>query len=84
MINSVNKLELSAQKYQTNGNVRDENYKENLLLTFKDFVSFVTDPSSMYFMSTIVLEDKIGGFHITLYQLAYIRGITHPSHKNCK
>ena len=33
MINFVNKIELSDQKYQTNGNVRDENFKEDLFFT---------------------------------------------------
>ena len=33
-----NKLELSDHQYQTNGNIRDENYKGKLLFTMKDFV----------------------------------------------
>ena len=40
MVNFVNKLELSDQKYQTNGNVRDENYQGKLLFTMMEFVSF--------------------------------------------
>ena len=47
----------------------------------KDFVSFGTDRQSIYFMSTILLKDNINGILVTQFQLAYIRGITHPSHK---
>ena len=31
MVDFVNKIELSDQKYQNNGNVRDEKYKEEFL-----------------------------------------------------
>ena len=48
MINFVNKLELSDQKYQTNGNLRDENYIGKCLFSIKDFVSFSTYCHSMY------------------------------------
>ena len=34
----LNKLKLSDQKYQTNGNVRDENYRGKFLFPMKDFV----------------------------------------------
>ena len=37
MINLVNKLELSYERYQTNENVRDEHYKGKLLFPMKDF-----------------------------------------------
>ena len=50
MVGFVNKLELSDQKHQTNGVVRDENYKESLLFPMNDFVSLGTDCQSMYFM----------------------------------
>ena len=43
MVYFLNKLELSYQKYRTNGNVRDNNYKGKLLFAIKDFVSFVQD-----------------------------------------
>ena len=39
MVDFVNKLELSGQKYQTNGNVKDENYNGNFLFLMKEFVS---------------------------------------------
>ena len=52
MMNFVDKVELSDKKYQTNGYVRDENYKGKFLLLMKDFVSFITYCQSMYFMST--------------------------------
>ena len=62
MIDVVNKPELSDEKYQTYGNVRDEhyngnlryeNFKERFLFPMKDFVSFGTDLQSMNFISTI-------------------------------
>ena len=37
MVGFVNKLELNGQKYQTNGNVGDENYKLKFLFPMKDF-----------------------------------------------
>ena len=51
----------SDHKYQTDQTVRDENYNGKLLFHMKDFVSFVTDCQSMYFMSTIFLKYKIYG-----------------------
>ena len=86
MVDFMNKLELSDQKYQTNGNIIDENYKGKFLFTIKYFVSFGTDFQSMYFMSTIFLKDKIHGVRVTKFQLAYIRKSTHLSYKkwlNC-
>ena len=73
MVDFVNKIELSDQKYHTNGNVIDENHKGELLLPMKYFVSFGTDFQSMYFMSAVFLKDKIHGVRITKFQLAYIR-----------
>ena len=35
----------------------------------------------MYFMSTILLKDKINGVRIPRFQLAYIHSKTHPLHK---
>ena len=61
MIDVVNKPELSDEKYQTYGNVRDEHYNGNFLFPMKDFVSFGTDFQSMYFMSSVFLKDKING-----------------------
>ena len=56
MVDFVNKLDLSDQKDQTNGNVKYENYKGKLLFPMNDFVEFVTDCQSMYFISTIFLK----------------------------
>ena len=42
LMDFVNKLYLSDQKYHTNGNIEDENYKGKFLFTMKDFVSFGT------------------------------------------
>ena len=42
MVDFVNKLDLSDQKYQNNGNVRHENDKGKLLFTMKDFVLYFT------------------------------------------
>ena len=52
MVDFLNKLELSDQKYQTNGIVRYENYGRKFLFTMKYFVSFGTDSQSVYFIST--------------------------------
>ena len=38
MMDFMNKIKLSDQKYQTNGNVRDDNYKGDFLFPMKDFV----------------------------------------------
>ena len=38
MVDFLNKLKLSDQKYQTNRNVRYENYKGKLLFPMEDFV----------------------------------------------
>ena len=40
MMNFLNKLDSSGQKYQNNGNVRDEHYKENFSFPMQEFVSF--------------------------------------------
>ena len=63
MMHFFNKLELSDQKHQTNGNIRDENYKGIFLFNMKDFVSFRTYCKSMYFIPTRFLEENIDGFH---------------------
>ena len=47
MVDFVNKLELSDQKYQTNINIRDENYKGKVLFTINEFLSFGTDRQPM-------------------------------------
>ena len=66
----------------TNGDVRDENYKGNLLFTMKDFVSFVTYSKSMYFMSTLLLKYNIGGISVPQFKIYYIYDTTHTSHTN--
>ena len=43
MVDFLNKLELSYQKYHTIGNVIDENYKGEFLFPMKEVVSLVTD-----------------------------------------
>ena len=58
MVGFVNKLQLSDQQYQTDGNVRDLNYNGKFLFPMKYFVSFDTDHHSMYFMSIIFLKDN--------------------------
>ena len=69
MVDFVIKLELCDKKYQTNGNLRDENYTGELLFHMKDFVSFVADCQSMYFMSDIFLEDNINEVCVPNFQL---------------
>ena len=80
MVNFLHKLDLSDQKYQTNGVLRDENDKEKLFFPIKYFVSYGTYRQLMYFMSNIFLKDKIDGFCVQQFQLAYISKKTHPSH----
>ena len=81
MVDFVNKLELSDQKYQTNGKIKDQNHNENFLFIMKDFVLFDTYHQSRYYMSTIFLKDKINGFCVPQFQLACIRDTTYSSHK---
>ena len=76
MVGFINKLELSDQKHQTNGTVRDENYKVKFLFPMKEFLSFGTDLHSICFMSTILLKDKIHGLPVVQFQLAYISNTT--------
>ena len=78
MVDFVNKLELSYQKYQTDGNVRNEDYKGKLLFHMMDFVVFGTYFPSMYFMSTRFLKDEINLVRVPPFQLAYIFDTTHP------
>ena len=66
----LNKLKLSDQKYQTNGNLRYDNYNGKSLFTMKNVLSFSTDNQSMYFMSTRFLKGKINGVCVTEFQLA--------------
>ena len=82
MADFLNKLDLSDQKYQINGNVRDDNYKGDLLFPMKYFVSFVTYQKSMYFISTEFLKYPINGVRVPLFQIYYIRDTTCRSHKN--
>ena len=65
----MNTIELTNQKYQTNGTLKDENYKGKLLFFMKKFVSFGTYRQSMYFMSTILLKYNIDGVHIPQFEL---------------
>ena len=83
MVDFVNIIELSDQKYQTNGNVRDENYKVRFLFTMMEFVSFRIDILLMYFMSTKLLKNKINGVRVAQIQLYYIHDTTNTSQKNC-
>ena len=78
----MNKLELSYQKYHTSGNLRDGSYKGKFLFSMKEFVSFGTDSQSIYFMSIRFLKDKINGFRVPQFHLAYIHDTTHISCKH--
>ena len=80
MVYFVNKLDLSDQKYKTNGNIRNESYKGKFLFFMKDFVSFGTYCQSMYLMQIIFLIDKINGVHIPQFKISYISGTTHTPH----
>ena len=81
MFDFVNEIELSDKKYQNNWTVRDDNYKGKFLFFKNQFLSFLTDRQSMYFMSTRLLKYKIVGVRVPQFQLAYTRDTTHPSHK---
>ena len=81
MVDFVNKLDSSDQKYLTNGIVRDESNKRKLFFTMKDFVSFGAYHQSMYLMSTILLKYKIDVLCVPQYQLTYIHNTTHTSYK---
>ena len=59
MVDFMNTLDLNDQKYETNGNVRDENHNEKFLLTMEDVLSFNIDCLSVYCMSTRFLKDNI-------------------------
>ena len=48
----------------------------------KDFVLFIKDRQSMYFMSTGFLKDNINGVRVPQLQLAYIHHRNNPSGKN--
>ena len=74
----MNRLDFSDQKYQTNGVVRDESYKGMLLFTMKDFLSFLPDRQSMYFIPTRLLEDNNNGLFVTQFQLSCMRDTNHP------
>ena len=50
MVDFVNKLELSDQKYQTNGILGSENYKEKFLFPMKEYSLFGTDHQSIFNM----------------------------------
>ena len=72
MVDFVNKIKLSYQKYQNNGTVTDKNYKGKLLFAMNDFMSLGTYFQSTYFMSTIFLKDNIYGFRVQQFHLCYI------------
>ena len=67
MVYFVNELELSDE-YQTNGTVKNENYKVKFLFPMKYFASFGKDFRSMYFMSIIFLKDEIDGVRVPQFQ----------------
>ena len=81
MVDFVNKLDSSDQKYLTNGIVRDESNNRKLFFTMKDFLSFGAYHQSMYLMSTILLKYKIDVLCVPQYQLTYIHNTTHTSYK---
>ena len=56
MIDFLNRLEFSDQKYQTNETVRYKNYKDRFLFPIKDFVSFGTDLQSTCFDVNQILK----------------------------
>ena len=81
MVEVINKLELNDKKYQTNGAIRDEDYKIKFLLPIKYLMSFRSDSHSMFLMSTIFVKFDIDGVHVPQFKLSYIHNTTHPSRK---
>ena len=73
MMDFVNKLKLSDQTYQTNGNVRNGNYKGKFLFATEYFVSLV--------ISTVFSKYNVDGVCVPHFHLAYICDTTHPSFK---
>ena len=82
MVNSLNKLEFSDDKYQTICTILYGNDKGEFLFPKNEFVSFGTDFQSMYFISTRFLKDKIDGVCVPQFKLAYIFNTTHSLCKN--
>ena len=73
----VKKLELSDQKYQTNGNLEDEKYVGKLLFLMKDFVPYgkivsqciLCQPDSK---KTILVESVFHNFKFLTFATQYI------------
>ena len=82
IVNFVNIIQFSDQKYKTNGTVRYEKYKGKFLFTMKGFLSFGTYLQSMCFMSARLLKYNIDGVCVPQFQLGYIHNTTHPLHKS--
>ena len=59
MVDFVNKLELSYQEYQTNGNVRDENYR-GIVLTYYEILCVILNRYSVnvFYVNQIVKREN--------------------------
>ena len=56
----------------------EESYKGKLLFLMREFFPFGTYIQSMFYIQNIFLKDKIYGFRVPQFQLAYIRNMTNP------
>ena len=83
MVDFMNKLDINDEKHQSNGNVRDNNYKSRLLFPIKYFVLFRTNSQSIYLMSNRLLKYKIDEVRAPQFQLGYILDTTHPLQIKC-
>ena len=54
----------------------------NFLFTINDFVSFVTDRQSMFFISNRFINEKIDGVCVTQFQIDYICDTNISNHKH--
>ena len=59
MVDFVNKLELSDQKYHTNDDLRYKYYKGKYLFTMRDFVKFGTYLQSMFYTTNRFSKENI-------------------------
>ena len=64
MVDFLNKLELSDQKYHSNGKGIAENYKGKFLFPMKDFVSFGKYTFIQCILCQTYYLKKNNGFHV--------------------
>ena len=78
----MNKLDYNDNKYQPNGKVTGEYYKEGIILPFNTFVSFVMYCKPLLFITNIFLPNNIDGICVLHLKLYFIQKTTLPPQKN--